>query len=226
MVRYGAHDDKRAEHIMSTLHTIDWSVCLVTDRRAAGGRDLLDIVRAAVTGGATLIQLRDKDASTREMLDLGRAMLEITRSAGVPLIVNDRIDVALALDADGVHVGQDDMPADITRNLIGPDRILGVSAETVAQAQAAEDSGADYLGVGTVFATPSKADAGAPIGLDGLRAIAQISSVPILAIGGITADNAASIREAGAHGVAVISAIVSAHDPQAAARTLRQQMQP
>jgi thiamine-phosphate pyrophosphorylase len=217
--------EQRTESYMKSLHTIDWSVCLVTDRPTAGRRDLLDIVRAAVAGGATLVQLREKEASTREMLDLGRAMLDITRAANVPLIVNDRIDVALALDADGVHVGQDDMPADVARRLIGPDRILGVSAETVEQAQAAEDSGADYLGVGTVFATPSKADAGAPIGLDGMRAIAQVSSVPLLAIGGITADNAADIRKAGAHGVAVISAIISAPDPQDAARALYQQMQ-
>jgi thiamine-phosphate pyrophosphorylase len=117
------------------------------------------------------------------------------------------------------------MPAAMARDLIGPDRILGVSAETIEQAQAAEHSGADYLGVGTVFATPSKSDAGAPIGLDGLRAIAQVSSVPILAIGGITAENAAAVYEAGAHGIAVISAIISAPDPRAATRALRQQMQ-
>jgi thiamine-phosphate pyrophosphorylase len=209
---------------MHTRHTIDWSVCLVTDRRAAGSRDLLDIVRAAIAGGTSIVQLREKDADTRAMLEMGRALLDLTRPAGIPLIVNDRIDVALALDAEGVHVGQDDMPADIARRLIGPDRILGVSAETEAQAREAEASGADYLGVGTVFATPSKADTGAPIGLEGLRAIAQASSVPILAIGGISAENTAAIAAAGAHGVAVISAIISADDPQAAARTLRQQM--
>jgi thiamine-phosphate pyrophosphorylase len=209
---------------MHTRHTIDWSVCLVTDRRAAGSRDLLDIVRAAIAGGTSIVQLREKDADTRAMLEMGRALLDLTRPAGIPLIVNDRIDVALALDAEGVHVGQDDMPADIARRLIGPDRILGVSAETEAQAREAEASGADYLGVGTVFATPSKADTGAPIGLEGLRAIAQASSVPILAIGGISAENTAAIAAAGAHGVAVISAIISANDPQAAARTLRQQM--
>jgi thiamine-phosphate pyrophosphorylase len=201
---------------------IDWSLYLLTDHRVAGGRSLLEIVRAAIQGGATVVQFREKDASTRAMVELGRALLEITRPAGVPLIVNDRIDVALAIDAQGVHVGQDDMPAPLARRLLGPDRILGVSAGTVAEALQAERDGADCLGTGDVFGTPTKADAGVPIGVDGLAEIARAVSVPVVAIGGITQENAASAIAAGAAGIAVISAVMGAPDPQAAARQLRE----
>ena len=156
---------------------INWSLCVITDRATAGQRSIPDIVRAAIHGGATMIQLREKHATTREMIALGEALLTITRAANVPLIVNDRLDVALALDADGVHVGQDDLPAPLARQLIGPARLLGVSAETVEQARAAERAGADYLGVGDLFGTPSKPDAGPPIGLEGLRACRSWVSV-------------------------------------------------
>lgn len=201
--------------------TIDWSLCVITDRATAGPRAITDIVRAAIHGGATMIQLREKSAATREMIALGEALLAITRPANIPLIVNDRLDVALALDADGVHVGQADLPAPLARQLIGPGKLLGVSAETVEQARAAERDGADYLGVGDLFGTPSKPDAGPPIGLEGLRAIAETTHLPILGIGGIGIANAARVIEAGAHGIAVISAVVGAPDPAAAARELR-----
>lgn len=182
---------------------------------------MLEIVRAAIAGGATMIQVREKESSTRAFVALGQAIHAITRAAGVPLIINDRVDVALAIEAEGVHVGQDDMPAALVRQLVGPQRLVGVSAETVAQARQAEEDGADYLGVGPVFATPSKADAGAPIGLEGLATIAQATTLPIVAIGGISHDNAAAVLQAGAWGLAVISAIMSAADPEAAARRLR-----
>ena len=197
---------------------VNWAVYVLTDRRAAGERSLIDVVRAAVRGGATAIQLRDKEASTGEMIELGRALLQITRPAGVPLIVNDRADVALAIDADGVHVGQDDMPAPLARQIIGPERILGVSAGTIEEARQAEREGADYLGVGDVYGTPTKADAGTPIGLSGLADIARAVSIPVVAIGGIKLDNAAATLQAGASGVAVISAVIGAPDPEAAAR--------
>ena len=199
---------------------IDWSLCVITDRRAAGDRVLLDVVRAAICGGATLIQLRDKDASTREMLELGRALHQITREAAIPLVVNDRIDVALSIGVEGVHVGQDDMPAALARQLVGPHCLLGVSAETVEQAQQAECDGADYLGVGAIFSTPSKADAGSPIGVTGLANIVRATRLPVLAIGGITPDNAAAVFDAGAAGLAVIAAVVTAPEPEAAARRL------
>lgn len=205
-------------------NTIDWSVYIITDRRTAGERDRLDIVRAAIRGGATVVQLRDKDATTRQMLEFGQALHDITRAAGLPLIVNDRIDVALALDAEGVHVGQDDLPTPVARRIIGPHRILGVSAGTVEQAQQAEREGADYLGVGDVFGTPSKPDAGPPIGVARLAEIVRSVSIPCVAIGGITLQNAAAVVEAGAAGVAVISAVIGAPDPEAAARELREQV--
>lgn len=200
--------------------SIDWSVYVITDQRMAGERSILDVVRAAIRGGATVVQLREKEVTTREMIRLGQALHEITRNAGIPLIVNDRLDVALAIDAEGVHMGQDDMPAPLARRLIGPDRILGVSAGTVEEALQAERDGADYLGVGDVYGTPSKADAGVPIGLEELAKIARAVSTPVVGIGGITLDNASAVIEAGAAGAAVISAVIRAADPEAAARRL------
>jgi thiamine-phosphate pyrophosphorylase len=203
---------------------IDWSVYIVTDQQAAGERALPEIVRAAIQGGATAVQLRAKVATTREMVALGQALLAITRPAGIPLIVNDRLDVALAIEADGAHVGQDDLPAAMARQILGPERILGVSAETVGQAQQAERDGANYLGVGDVFGTPSKPDAGSPIGIDGLAATVRAVALPVVAIGGITLDNAPAVIAVGAVGVAVISAVVGAADPAAAARQLRERI--
>lgn len=200
----------------------DWSLYLLTDRRAAGERSLPDLVRAAIQGGATAIQLRDKGVSTRATVELGRALLAITRPAGVPLIVNDRVDVALAIDADGAHVGQDDLPAPLARRLLGPGRLLGVSAGSVAEALQAQRDGADYLGVGDVYGTPSKADAGVPIGVAGLAEIARAVSLPVVAIGGVGPENAAAAIQTGAAGVAVLSAVLRARDPEAAARRLRQ----
>lgn len=205
---------------MKARQPFDLSIYLVTDRRSAGDRLLLDIVRAAIRGGVTAVQLRDKERATRKTLELGRVLRELTRAAGVSLIVNDRVDLALALDADGVHVGQDDLPAAIARRLIGPERVLGVSAASVAEARRAERDGADYLGVGDVFGTLSKPDAGEPIGLARLAEIAQAVSVPVVGIGGITLENAAAVTGAGAVGVAVISAVMSAPDPEGAARRL------
>jgi thiamine-phosphate pyrophosphorylase len=203
---------------------IDWSVYIVTDQQAAGERALPEIVRAAIQGGATAVQLRAKVATTREMVALGQALLAITRPASIPLIVNDRLDVALAIEADGAHVGQDDLPAAMARQILGPERILGVSAETVGQAQQAERDGANYLGVGDVFGTPSKPDAGSPIGIDGLAATVRAVALPVVAIGGITLDNAPAVIAVGAVGVAVISAVVGAADPAAAARQLRERI--
>ncbi len=200
---------------------VDLSVYVITDRKLAAPRSVVEVVQAALRGGATVIQLREKEAPTREMVELGMALLRVTRPAGVPLIVNDRVDVALAIDADGVHVGQDDMPAALARKLIGPDKILGVSAETVEQALLAQRDGADYLGVGDVYGTPTKPDAGPPIGLEGLRRIVEAVDIPVVGIGGITPDNAAAVIEQGAVGVAVISAVFAAPDPEEATRRLR-----
>jgi thiamine-phosphate pyrophosphorylase len=197
-----------------------WRLYFVTGEPAFEGRSLVETTRAALLGGATAVQLRDKSGDMREMLELGRALLELTRAAGVPLIVNDRADLALALGADGVHVGQDDLPAQDARRLIGPEQILGVSAGTANEARQAQADGADYVGAGDVFGTPSKPDAGHPIGLSDLAAITRAVSIPVVGIGGITEANAASVTEAGAAGVAVISAITRSSNPEVAARRL------
>jgi thiamine-phosphate pyrophosphorylase len=204
------------------VREVDWSVYVITDRRAAGERSILDAVRAAIRGGASVVQLREKTATTREMVELGQALHEITRQARIPLIVNDRLDVALAIGAEGVHVGHDDMPVSLARRLIGPDLILGASPETLGEARQMEHDGADYLGVGDVYGTPSKSDAGTPIGVEGLAEVIRALSIPVVAIGGITLENAGAVIQAGAAGVAVISAIVGAPDPEAAARRLRE----
>lgn len=199
---------------------VDYSLYVITDAKLSRGRATVQVVQAALRGGATIVQYRNKLATTREMVEEGLQLLEVCRAHGVPLVVNDRIDVALAIGADGVHVGDDDMPVGMARKLLGRSKLLGVSADSVARAQAAAADGADYLGVGAIFATGSKADAGAPIGLQGLLQIARVSTLPIVGIAGINARNAASVIRSGASGVAVISAVVQAEDVEAAAREL------
>lgn len=201
--------------------SFDLSLYLVTDRPALGGRNLVDVVDAAVAGGVTMVQLREKTASTREFVELARALVAKLRPHGVPLLINDRLDVALAADADGVHVGQDDMhPVDV-RAILGPEKIVGLSVTGEAETTAARGLPVDYLGAGPVFATATKKDAGAPQGLAGLATMLSLATVPVVAIGGITRERAPSVIAAGAQGVAVVSAICSAPDPQSAAAILR-----
>lgn len=200
---------------------VDYSLYVITDAKLSGGRSHREVVEAALRGGATMVQYREKDASTRQMIDEGLAIRDVCHARGVPLIINDRVDVALAVDADGVHVGQDDMPASLARKLLGRGKILGVSAENTDQARAAIANGADYLGAGAIFATASKADAGEPIGIVGLMKIACASTIPVVGVAGINASNAASVIRAGAAGIAVISVIVSADDVERATRELR-----
>ena len=182
---------------------------------------MLTVAAAALDGGATVIQLRDKIASTRVLIEEGLALRALTRERGALLIVNDRVDVALAVEADGAHVGQDDMPAGLARQLLGPDRILGVSAANMEEAEEATAGGADYLGVGPIFPSPGKADAGPATGVHLLTELAKRYTIPLIAIGGITAENAAEVVRAGAAGVAVITAVVYAEDITAASRQLR-----
>lgn len=197
------------------------SLYLVTDRSLARGRPLDEIVRRAIAGGVTAVQLREKEAPTGEFYQLARSVRKITGETGVTFMINDRLDVALAVDADGVHVGQDDLPAKLARRLLGPDRILGVTAADEEQAILAEKAGADYIGCNAVFATPTKTDTGTPIGVEGLRDLVASIEVPVVAIGGIKASNAEEVMAAGVAGIAVVSAIVSAEDPERAARELR-----
>lgn len=203
---------------------VDYRLYLVTDRALARGRATAEVVCAAVAGGVTCVQVREKDVGTREFIEEARAVQAALRGTGVPLIVNDRVDVALAIGADGVHLGQRDMaPAD-ARRLGPPGWIVGVSAELVADAVRAERDGADYVGVSPVFATPTKADHAAPLGLAGLQAIRAATKLPLVAIGGIHAGNAREVVRAGADGLAVVSAIVAADDPRAAAEILRREI--
>lgn len=194
---------------------------LVTDERLSMGRATAEIVRAAIRGGVDVVQLRGKDLPIREQLAIGRALRAITREAGVPFIVNDRVDLALAVEADGVHVGQDDLPADVVRRLVGPEMIVGVSAATIAEARAARNEGADYIGVGPIWGTATKADAGEAVGPGLIATLKGAVDLPMVGIGGIKAANAAEVIAAGGDGVAVVSAIVSAADPEAAARDLK-----
>jgi thiamine-phosphate pyrophosphorylase len=201
--------------------TFDPRLCLVTDRGLSGGRTTEFVVEAALRGGATAIQIREKGCPAGEFLERALRLKALLDPAGVPLIVNDAIDVARACGAAGVHLGQGDAPPAEARRLLGPDAIIGLSVETFEQAARAEDEDVDYLGVGPIFPTLTKTDAAAPWGLDGLHRLRERNHKPLIAIGGIDASNAASVIEAGADGLAVVSAIVSAADPEAAARVLR-----
>ena len=199
-----------------------WRLYVITDRVLSRGRSHAEVVRAAIEGGADAIQFRDKYAPASALYAEAEEIRRLCREAGKPFIVNDRVDLALAVDADGVHVGQDDLPARVARRLIGPNRILGVSAATVEEAAQAASDGADYLGVGPVFeAQSTKPDARPPIGLSSLAAICAATSLPVIAIGGIHAGNSRQVIEAGAAGVAVISTIVGAEDIAKACRALR-----
>ncbi len=206
------------------MGALDYSLYLVTDRPLSRGRPSAEIVREAVAGGATCVQLREKSGDTREFLEEARALRAATRELGVPLIVNDRVDVALAVEADGVHLGQRDMPIADARRIGPPGWIVGVSAESVADAIRAEREGADYVGVSPVFATPTKTDTASPLGLEGLRAIRAATKLPLVAIGGIQAGNAREVIRAGADGLAVVSAIVSADSPRQAAAQLKREI--
>lgn len=197
---------------------------LVTDSALCGARGVLAVVAAAVRGGATCVQLREKSLDTRAFVERARALKAWLAPLGVPLIVNDRVDVALACGADGVHVGQSDMaPEDVRRFM--PLALIGLSIESAVQLVAAERAPVDYYGISPVFATGSKHDAAAALGLEGLRAIRARTRRPLVAIGGIHAGNAAAVMAAGADGLAVVSALCAAADPAEAARSLRAAMQ-
>jgi len=193
---------------------------VITAANLRPGRTHQAVAEAAVRGGATVVQLREKEASTRELVALARDLRAITRAAGALFLVNDRVDVALAADADGVHLGVDDLPVREARRLLGPERLIGYSPETLAQLLTAEAEGADYLGVGDVFGTTSKPDAGAALGLDGLRRRVAATTLPVIAIGGITRERVAAVRATGAAGFAVIGAVAGAAAMESAVREL------
>lgn len=204
------------------LQNIDYSLYLVTDRGLARGRSTLEIVKAAVDGGATVVQLREKDCSTRKFIEEALALRDFLAARRVPLIINDHLDVAQAVKADGVHLGQTDMPLEMAKGIVGDSMIIGISAESLQDAIEAEKGGADYLGVSPIYATPTKSDTAPPLGLTGLRKIRKAVKLPLVGIGGLNRDNCAEVIRCGADGVAVVSAIVAADDPAAAARAIKQ----
>ena len=199
---------------------LDFSLYLVTDRSLARGRSSLEVVKAAINGGVSCVQLREKECSTREFIAEALALKETLQQYGVPLLINDRVDVALAVEADGVHLGQSDMKIADARRILKPHMIVGISAESVADAEQAEKEGADYIGISPVFATGSKTDTALPLGLEGVQQIREKVKVPLVGIGGINVNNGADVIAQGADGIAVVSAIVSADNLESAAREL------
>ncbi|EJJ29339.1 thiamine phosphate synthase [Rhizobium sp. CF142] len=198
------------------MKRFDLSLYLVLDPDLCAGIGMVETARLAVAGGATMVQLRDKHGGTARMIDTGLALKEILKGTGASLIVNDDVEAAVAIGADGLHIGQDDMGPAAARAMIGPDMILGLSVETGALAAAIDPAIVDYAGIGPVFATPTKTDHKQPIGFDGLAKLIEAAPVPTVAIGGLKSEHVASVFAAGADGLAVVSAICGTLDPRAA----------
>jgi thiamine-phosphate pyrophosphorylase len=194
---------------------LDLSLYLITDQNLTNGRPLEDIVQQAIDGGATIVQIREKKASTKDFLHIASNILELTRTANIPLIINDRIDIALAIGADGVHLGQDDIPCEAARKILGANAIIGLSTTNPAQAEATNKLDIDYIGGGPIFFTNTKENCRPPIGFEGLTNICKASKHKVCAIGGIKLDNCSKAIESGASGVAVVSAIMQAENPRA-----------
>lgn len=204
---------------------MDYTLYFVTDRALAGGRAISDVVSAAVEGGVTAVQLREKRCTTRDFIDVAMSIRDYLFIHQIPLIINDRLDVAMAVNADGVHLGQSDMPITMARKIVKDGMLIGISTHNISEAKAAEKQGADYIGVGPVFATATKTDTEPVIGLPGIREIRKHVKLPIVAIGGLSASNASPVIENGANGIAVVSAIAGADCPKAAAQALRATIQ-
>ncbi len=200
------------------MNSLDLSLYLVTDNSNDTER-FLKTIEEAILGGTTVVQLREKTADTLDFYKLALKVKEITAKYNVPLIINDRVDIALAIDADGVHVGQSDMPCDITRKLIGDDKILGVSANTVEEAKKAQKDGADYIGTGAVFPTSTKSDAKS-VSKEELKQIVKSIDIPVVAIGGISIENAHELADTGISGLSVVSAIMSSDNPKKSSEEL------
>lgn len=199
----------------------DLKLYLVTDRELSLGRSLEEVVSEAVAGGITIVQLREKDASTGEFVELAMRLKTILKPYGIPLIINDRLDVALAVDAEGLHIGQSDMPYEIARKLLGPDKIIGLSVENMDDLLKANELDVDYVGISPVYGTPTKTDTAEPFGLDGLKEAVRLSMHPTVAIGGMNKSTAADVISTGCDGIAVVSAISSAENIREAASELK-----
>jgi thiamine-phosphate pyrophosphorylase len=209
------------KHLLRRLPARDYTLYFVADVEFASGRDLVPIIREAVRGGATVVQLRSKDLPFHDFLDLARRVGATLKTRRIPLVINDRVDVAMACRAAGVHLGQEDMPLSLARKMLARNTLIGCSVNSTGEALEAESQGADYVGLGPVFPTMTKSTGLPVLGLAGLREVKSRVRIPVIAIGGITPQNARSVREAGADGVAVVSSILGAEDPGRAARALK-----
>lgn len=203
------------------MKSFDLSLYLVTDRSLSLGRSLESVVAQAVEGGVTMVQLREKDCSTLEFYEQAILLKKCLHPYNIPLIINDRLDIALACDAEGLHIGQSDMPYDIARKLFGRDKIIGLSVECIQDAVNANELDVDYIGISPVFGTPTKTDTAPALGLNGVQEIVKVSRHPAVGIGGINKTNAAEVISAGAEGISVVSAIMSAIDPKESALELK-----
>lgn len=199
---------------------VDYSLYLVTDRSLTLGRDLLFIIEEAILGGVTVIQLREKSCSSRKFYDVAKEVSLLTKRYGIPLIINDRLDIALAVEAEGLHIGQSDLPYSVARKIMGPDAIIGLSVESVEDAIDAESLDVDYLGISPIFSTTTKIDTAKPLGFNGIKKIKRVSSHKLVAIGGVNLANTPAMISSGADGVAVVSAICSADSPKEASQKL------
>ena len=200
------------------MKNIDLSLYLVTDN-SDDEEKFLKTIEEGIKGGVTVVQIREKTADTLDFYNLALKVKEITEKYNIPLIINDRVDIALAIDADGVHVGQSDMPCDVTRKLIGKDKILGISAATVDEAKKAQKDGADYIGTGAVFPTTTKNDASS-VTKEELKKIVESIDIPVVAIGGINLENASQLTDTGIAGLSVVSAIMSSENPKKSSQEL------
>lgn len=202
------------------MKNFDLSLYLVTDPDLTLGRSIEEVVAQAIQGGVTMVQLREKQCSSRHFYEMARTLKEMLAPHHIPLIINDRADIALAVDADGLHIGQSDLPYDVARRMLGPDKIIGLSVENIEQARQANNTDVDYIGLSPVFNTGTKTDTAPPLELEGIRTIAGFTRHPTVAIGGINGNNTPHIIAAGANGIAVVSAIMSAPQPREAAIAL------
>lgn len=205
---------------MQKSHNIKWDLYLVTDRNWYGGKPIPELVRAAVRGGVTVVQLREKELSSREFLIEALEVKRILDGTGVPLIINDRIDIALAADADGVHLGNNDIPIEYAKKILPAGKIIGLSAESVEDAVRADKKGADYIGVSPVYTTPTKPELETGLGIEGLKKIRKVTRLPLVAIGGLNKNNSAEVIKNGADGIAVVSAVCAAENPEKASAEL------
>jgi thiamine-phosphate pyrophosphorylase len=205
---------------MNRAQLLDFNLYLITDRNQVGGMRLIDVVEEALKGGVRGVQLREKDLSSRELYELAYDMRKLTNRYGARLIINDRLDIALAVDADGVHLGLNSIPIHRVRRLIGEEKLIGLSCHNQVNAIMAQEKGADFITFGPVYYTPSKAQYGKPVGIDKLEIASHLLDIPIYALGGVKRENIAQVIASGADGVALVSAIIASDDPRAEAQAM------